>query len=112
MTRMIVIGALVTAMLSTGTMLAIDSSAAPAKLVFQAKPGAVTFDHAKHAEAAANGCDTCHPGLWPAKQGDLGFKTAMHKKAESEQTSCAACHRPEGQAFPTQGNCKRCHVKE
>ncbi len=84
----------------------------PQQIVFEAKPGAVTFDHAKHVAAAKNDCKTCHPGVFPQEKAALDYKEGMHQKAEAAKTSCAACHRPDGPAFGTKGNCAKCHAKK
>ena len=86
--------------------------APPETLTFDAKPGAVTFTHAKHAEAVKGDCKVCHPGLFKAEKAPLGFKEGMHKPAETNKTSCGACHTPGGKAFETKGNCGKCHVKK
>jgi c(7)-type cytochrome triheme protein len=72
----------------------------------------VTFDHAKHVEAAKKDCKACHPGLFPMEKAPLNYKEGMHKKAEAAKTSCAACHRPGGASFESKGNCQKCHVKK
>jgi c(7)-type cytochrome triheme protein len=82
----------------------------PDKLTFEAKPGKVLFNHAEHVKRAKNDCKTCHPALWPQKAGaPLNYKAAMHKTAEAQKTSCAACHVAGGVAFESKGNCKKCH---
>ncbi len=85
----------------------------PSKLVFKAKTGNVTYDHAAHAKREKNDCKVCHDALWPqSAKAPLNFKSAMHKAAEDKKTSCGFCHRPEGTAFAAKGNCTtRCHVK-
>lgn len=85
---------------------------APAKLVFQAKTGNVTYDHAAHAKREKNDCKVCHDKLWPqSAAAPLNFKAGMHKIAESKKTSCATCHVAGGAAFETKGNCVKCHAK-
>ena len=84
----------------------------PAKLVFQAKPGNVTFDHAAHLKRAKNDCKACHDKLFAqSAQAPINYKAAMHKTAETAMTSCAACHHTGGAAFESKGNCAKCHVK-
>jgi len=109
MRRLLFATTLLATLLAAGAMVAQD---APRTLTFEAKPGTVTFNHAAHVERAKGDCATCHPAIWPAERADLGYKASMHKKAESEKTSCGTCHRAEGAAFSSQGNCKNCHVKE
>ena len=82
------------------------------KLVFQAKMGNVTFDHAKHTERAKGDCKVCHDKLWPQDaKAPLNFKAGMHKVAEKGKTSCATCHVAGGASFVSTGNCAKCHVK-
>ncbi len=85
----------------------------PAKVVFQAKTGNVTYDHKKHLEREKGKCETCHPKLFPQSKAPINFKAAMHKTAEAAKSSCAACHHEKGAAFGTKGNCAngKCHVK-
>jgi c(7)-type cytochrome triheme protein len=74
--------------------------------------GNVTFDHAAHVKRANNDCKACHDKLFEeSAKAPLNFKAAIHKTAETAQTSCGACHRPAGAAFESKGNCGKCHVK-
>ncbi len=82
----------------------------PAKIKFEAKMGAVTFDHAAH-QAQFKDCKTCHhKGVEAgacrtchlAKKGDAPkAKDAFHKQ-------CKGCHKKMKKG-PTK--CKQCHVK-
>ena len=81
------------------------------KIVFTAKTGNVSFDHATHVKAEKGKCDTCHPKLFPQSRAPINFKAGMHKPAEAAKTSCGACHYPGGPSFETKGNCNKCHVK-
>ena len=83
----------------------------PLKLVFEAKMGNVTFDHAAHVKREKSDCKVCHDKLFPQEKAPLNFKAGMHKPAEAAHTSCGACHAPGGAAFETKGNCNKCHVK-
>ena len=84
----------------------------PEKLVFEAKPGKVTFDHTTHLKAAKGDCRACHDKLFQqSSKAPLNYKPAMHKTAEAAKTSCGACHNAAGPAFETKGNCAKCHVK-
>jgi len=85
---------------------------APTTLVYETKQGPVTFDHAKHVEAAKGDCKACHDGLFQKTKGNLGYKESMHKKAETDKKSCGACHVAGGTAFESKGNCAKCHVKK
>jgi hypothetical protein len=79
----------------------------PAEVKFEAKSGAVTFNHAQHQDAVAdcttchhngleNGsCRTCHDGAKAPKMKDVAHK------------ACKSCHK--GNDGPTK--CKGCHVK-
>ncbi len=95
------------------TALLAQNKTPPTKLVFQAKPGNVTFDHAAHAKREKNGCKTCHPTLFAQDaKSPLAFKPP-HKNEEDKKTSCGSCHRAGGTAFETKGNCAngKCHVR-
>jgi len=84
----------------------------PSKMVFVAKTGNVTYDHAAHVKRVKDDCKTCHPKLWPQAKGNLNYKAGMHKPAEAKKISCGACHHAGGVAFETKGNCTtKCHVK-
>ncbi len=89
---------------------------APDKIVFEAKMGKVTYDHAQHVARAKNNCKVCHDTVFPQSKAPLNFKAAMHKTAEANKTSCGFCHHPAAadggtKAFETKGNCTKCHVK-
>lgn len=112
MRKGIALAAAIGLVMAVSLVLAEEKKEAPAQIVFEAKNGPVTFDHAKHVEAAKKDCKACHPGLWPQEKAALGFKEAMHKKAEAAKTSCGACHHPGGTAFETKGNCAKCHEKK
>jgi len=93
-------------------LLALAAEKPPETLIFKTKMGNVTFQHAKHVEYAKGDCATCHPKLFQqSATAPLNFKANMHKTAEANKTSCAFCHNPGGPAFPTAGNCAKCHVK-
>ena len=84
----------------------------PAKLVFEAKTGDVTYDHAAHAKREKGDCKVCHDQLWSqSAKAPLNYRAAMHKTAEAKHTSCGFCHHPGGKAFETKGSCSKCHVK-
>ncbi len=91
--------------------LAVQKKTPPVKIVFKAKTGNVTYDHAKHLEREKNDCKVCHDKLFPQSQAPINWKAGMHKPAEKAKTSCGACHSPGGKAFVTTGNCAKCHVK-
>ena len=87
--------------------------APPTKVTIPAKPGPVTFDHTAHAKREKNECKTCHPSLFTQNvKAPVKFKPP-HKAEEDKKTSCGFCHRPDGPAFATAGNCAngKCHVK-
>lgn len=63
----------------------------------------VLFSHKKH--AIWNGCEVCHPALYPAaRQGSA--RATMLQISSGE--SCGVCH--DKVAFPL-AECQRCHVK-
>jgi c(7)-type cytochrome triheme protein len=91
---------------------AVAAEKAPDKLVFEAKMGKVTFNHASHAAGQKGNCAACHTKLFPQDAAaPLNFKPKLHATAEAEKTSCGACHNPNGPAFAVKGNCAKCHVK-
>ena len=93
------------------SLLAADK--ASEKIVFEAKPGNVTFLHQKHSEREKESCKACHDKIWPQKKASVNFK--VHKAAEAKKISCASetCHVTGGRAFAATvaANCKKCHVK-
>jgi c(7)-type cytochrome triheme protein len=96
----------------SGAVVSAQQKKAPDKLVFKAKMGDVTFNHAQHVKAAKGECTTCHDKLWPqSATAPLNFKAAMHKTAEAKHTSCGFCHHAGGSSFESKGNCNRCHQK-
>jgi c(7)-type cytochrome triheme protein len=95
-------------------IVAVAADKGPDKLVFEAKVGNVTYDHAKHSERAKGDCKVCHDKLWPqSAKAPLNFKAGMHVPAETKKISCGACHTTGGTAFSSKGNCtnSKCHVK-
>lgn len=101
------------AMIGLVGMVAAQQKAPPTKLVFTAKNGDVTYDHAAHAKREKNDCKICHPAQWPQDaKAPLNYKAGMHKTATTNKTSCGMCHRPDGQAFTYMGNCTKCHAKK
>jgi c(7)-type cytochrome triheme protein len=85
---------------------------APEKLVFEAKTGKVTYNHAMHLQREKGDCNTCHDKLFSqTPKAPLNFAAGMHKTAEAKKSSCAACHVAGGKAFETKANCTKCHVK-
>jgi c(7)-type cytochrome triheme protein len=92
---------------------AADDKKPPEKLIFQAKPGKVTFNHAAHLKRENNNCKVCHNKLFQeSAKAPLDYKAAMHKSAETAKTSCAFCHSAGAKAFESKGNCAKCHVKD
>lgn len=83
----------------------------PDKIVFEAKTGNVTYDHAAHAKRLKEKCTECHDAVFPKSRAPIAYKAAMHKAAEKEKKACAHCHVAGGTAFESKGNCKSCHVK-
>lgn len=103
---------LIPAFLAAGFALLGQEKKPPEKLVFEAKPGKVTFNHAAHVRVAKGDCKICHDALFPqSSTAPLNFKPGMHKPAETNKTSCGFCHHAGGMAFASAGNCAKCHVK-
>ena len=113
MRKVYVIALLIPTLMATaGLMLFGQEKKPPEKLVFEAKPGKVTFDHAAHLKRGKGDCKVCHDKLFQqSKAAPLNFKANMHKTAEASETSCGFCHRAGGASFETKGNCAKCHVK-
>lgn len=72
--------------------------------------GPARFDHQRHVDLAENNCQACHSRVFPLSKGLLNYADNLHRTAETNQTSCGACHRPSGTAFASEGACLRCHV--
>jgi c(7)-type cytochrome triheme protein len=89
---------------------AIPALAQSEKLVFPAKPGDVTFNHAAHIDRTAMDCGACHEKFFPQSNAPLNYKGDAHKAAEAAKSSCGGCHYPGGEAFESQGNCGKCHA--
>lgn len=64
----------------------------------------ILFSHDKH--AVWNGCELCHPDLFPSVQKGGGTKFSMNEIFEGRY--CGACHGKV--AFPLM-ECRRCHSK-
>jgi c(7)-type cytochrome triheme protein len=92
------------------TALLAQNQTPPAKLVFQAKNGNITFDHAAHGKREKNDCKVCHPSPFAQTKEPVAFKFP-HKNGEDKKTSCGSCHRAEGTAFDSKANCNKCHVR-
>lgn len=72
-------------------------------------PGAVTFDHASHVDAAKPACVSCHP----TRFGILGRSTAARRApithaAMEKGEACGACHGKEAFGFE---DCSMCHAQ-
>jgi c(7)-type cytochrome triheme protein len=68
--------------------------------------GKVTFSGNIHSEAGLF-CAACHnPDMFP-KMKTGAVKVTM--KDLNEKRLCGVCHIEGGKAFPSKGNCKRCH---
>jgi c(7)-type cytochrome triheme protein len=61
----------------------------------------VLFSHRKH--AAWNGCEVCHPDIFPSRPGAVRYSMVEINSGES----CGACH---GKVAFSIGDCERCHV--
>ena len=86
-----------------------DKKAPAAKLVFDAKNGNVSFDHAAHVKREKDDCKACHDKLFAQEKTPLKYKP--HPAAEAKKASCGACHVAGGTAFATKGNCTKCHQR-
>jgi len=74
-------------------------------------PGAVTFNHDSHVDAAKPTCQACHPRTFPMlKAGALPKGVITHKKMD-EGRYCGACHGKGKAAFEFEDNCENCHGK-
>lgn len=110
MQKSILLICLILSSITVGALFA--QKAPPDRVVFQAKIGNITFQHADHVRHARGDCKACHDSLFPRdSSAPLNFKAALHKTAESGKTSCGGCHNPSGPSFATAGNCGNCHVK-
>lgn len=87
-------------------LIAVASDKGPAEVKYEAKNGAVTFNHAAHQGLAD--CATCHHtgGYEPCKSCHDGTKAPNAKDAYHK--NCKDCHKEKGKG-PTK--CKECHVK-
>lgn len=112
MRKVVAVAVMLLVVVAAGSLFA-EEKKAPDTIVFEAKPGNVTFPHAKHVEAVKGDCKACHDALFKQEKGSLGdYKANMHKKAEEAKTSCGACHHAGGKSFETKGNCNKCHEKK
>jgi len=111
MRTLIAAGTVIAFALAAGAILAEDKKP-PEKVTYEAKPGPVTFDHAKHVERVKTDCKACHDAIFPEAKAPLNYKESMHKKAETDKKSCAACHVAGGKSFESKGNCQKCHLKK
>lgn len=95
------------------TALLAQNKKPPAEVVIPAKNGNITFNHAAHVTREKNDCKVCHSTLFAEDaKAPIGFKY-QHKTEEDAKTACGSCHRAEGAAFETKGNCNnsKCHVR-
>jgi c(7)-type cytochrome triheme protein len=91
---------------------AVNVSAPPDSILFEASNGNVTFDHKKHYERVGGNCAVCHPKVFPQSRQPLNYKKASHRASEASLTSCAHCHAVGATSFAADSNCLKCHVKE
>ncbi|QOY87398.1 cytochrome c3 family protein [Paludibaculum fermentans] len=105
-------GLLLFSLLGSSLLLGEDKKP-PSRLVIQTTAGDVNYDHAGHAKREMNACLICHPRLFTRdRKAPIEF-SSPHKKREDAKASCGACHRADGAAFASEGNCtnNKCHVK-
>ncbi len=95
------------------TALVAQDKTPPAKVTLPAKNGNVIFDHSAHAKREKNNCAACHPALFAQDAKAPVAYRPPHKTAEDKKASCGSCHRAEGTAFESKGNCSngKCHVR-
>lgn len=86
-------------------------SGLPDSRAIETRLGAAKFDHGRHVSLVKNDCQSCHNRIFPLAKGMLGYADNLHKTAEQNRTSCAACHRDSGTAFASKGNCLNCHIE-
>jgi len=111
MRKVVAVAVAILVVVAAGSLFA-EEKKAPDQLVYEAKPGKVTFPHAKHVEAVKGDCKACHDALFKQVKGQLGdYKAGMHKNAETAKTACGACHHEGGKSFASKGNCNKCHEK-
>lgn len=102
---------------AVGMASTVEAQKVPAPMTFEQgkdSPGAVTFSHDSHKEAAEK-CSGCHPKAFKMKKGTSGNLT-MAKMNAGE--SCGTCHNGKTEikgkkVFSTQdkGQCASCHKK-
>ncbi len=78
-----------------------DSLAMDREITIKSRMTDVTFSHRKH--AVWNGCEVCHPDIFPSNPG--AARATMLQIADGE--SCGACH---GKVAFALGDCERCHL--
>ena len=81
----------------------------PETIVFENKGGKSTFTHKLHYERVKGDCTVCHTRIFPQSREPLKYGKALHRAAEANETSCAACHRVGGTSFAADSNCVKCH---
>ncbi|MGJ5815953.1 cytochrome c3 family protein [Paludibaculum fermentans] len=104
-------GLLFFSLLGAGLLLGEDKKP-PSKLVLHTGSGDVSYDHASHAKREMNVCVVCHPRLFTRDRKAPIEYSSPHKKREDMKMSCGSCHRAEGVAFESKGNCTngKCHA--
>jgi len=85
--------------LSCGAVAAADDAKPPEKLTFPSSRGSVIFDHAAHLARQGGHCAGCHDKLFPQST----------KQPLKSSEGCRTCHKADGPAFASQGNCAKCH---
>jgi c(7)-type cytochrome triheme protein len=74
-------------------------------------PGAVTFNHDSHVDAAKPACQACHPRAFPMLRSSALPKGAITHKLMEQGKYCGACHGKGKAAFEFEDNCENCHGK-
>jgi c(7)-type cytochrome triheme protein len=71
-------------------------------------PGAVTFSHASHVDAAKPSCGTCHPRTFRILESGKPSDGARVEHARMEKgAACGACHGKTAFNFETCDNCHK-----
>jgi hypothetical protein len=108
---MLVVALIMGAALVAGPALA---QTAPNKVVLKGNPmGGVNFDHAKHAKAVGDKCDTCHHASKP----EMALKSKNQKCQDCHAKTVAAPMKTTSKlafhdAMAKKGTCIDCHTKE
>ena len=102
------------AIAASGAAVFAQAEKAPGVVILKGAPmGGVKFDHAKHAKAVGDKCDTCHH----ASKAEMPAKTAHQKCTDCHTKVAAAPMKTKLQAafhdpMAKKGLCIDCHAKD